>query len=110
MIKIALRQDDMSAQFIISGHAGYADPGHDIVCAAVSTVTHLLASMAEAWRTDIPTMHNLVSADDDDSGPVHIMINSGGDKVVNACVDCIIDAYQQIAEQYPERVAIQWIE
>ena len=107
MIKIAMRQDEMCAQFIISGHAGYADPGYDIVCAAVSTATHLLRSMAEAWKESVPSMRNLVSSDDDDSGVCHVMIDSGGNAAVNAALDCIIDTYQQIAEQYPQRVKIQ---
>ena len=35
------------------------------------------------------------------------MIDSGGNAAVNAALDCIIDTYQQIAEQYPQRVKIQ---
>lgn len=109
MIKVSIHRDDMMAQIIVGGHARYAEPGQDIVCAAVSTITHLLASMAEAWRDDLPTMHSLVTVDGDDTAPWHIFIDSSGNAAVDAAVDCIIDAYQQIAEQYPENVQVNMI-
>jgi len=109
MIKITIHRDDMMTQIIVGGHARYAEPGQDIVCAAVSTVTHLLASMAEAWRDAMPSMRNMVSVDGDDSNPWHIYIDSSGNAAVDAAVDCIIDAYQQIAEQYPENVQVNMI-
>ena len=110
MIKITIQRDDMMTQCIVSGHAGYALPGQDIVCAAVSTVTHLLASMAEAWRDAMPSMRNMVSVDGDDSNPWHIFIDSNGNAAVNAALDCIIDAYHQIAEQYPDNVTVKMID
>ena len=39
---------DFSA-FSLSGHAGYADAGEDIVCAAVSAMTNLTVNTAEAF-------------------------------------------------------------
>ena len=30
--------------FVMEGHAGYADPGEDIVCAAVSSVAYMTAN------------------------------------------------------------------
>ena len=42
MIKVLITrsaQSDQITSFEVSGHAGYAEPGKDIVCAAVSTVT-----------------------------------------------------------------------
>lgn len=109
MIKISIHRDEMMAQFIVSGHAGYAPKGQDIVCAGVSTITNLLENLAEAWREAMPTMRNLVAVDDDDSGPCHVMINSSGNAAVNSAIDCIIDAYQQVAEQYPAQVTVQML-
>lgn len=108
MITITIRRDEMSAQLIVSGHARYAQKGQDIVCAAVSTVTNLLANLAESWR-DIG-LRNLVSADDDDGGPWHIFIDCGGNPVVSAALDCIIDTYQQIAVQYPQNATVKMID
>ena len=35
--------------FTLSGHAGYADAGMDIVCAAVSAMANLVCNAAEAF-------------------------------------------------------------
>lgn len=35
--------------FTLSGHAGYADAGADIVCAAVSAMANLVCNAAEAF-------------------------------------------------------------
>jgi len=110
MIKVSIHRDEMMAQFVVNGHARYAEPGQDIVCAAISTITHLLASMAEAWRESVPTMRNLVSADGDDSAPWHIFIDTAGNAAVAAALDCIIDAYQQVAEQFPQNVIVRMID
>jgi len=39
-------------EVIVSGHAGYAPPGNDIICAAVSALTQSLASSLEALTED----------------------------------------------------------
>ena len=35
--------------FSLSGHAGYAEAGEDIVCAAVSSMTNLVCNAADAF-------------------------------------------------------------
>ena len=42
-------EEDRITGFSVSGHSGYADAGHDIVCAAISAVV----TMAEATINDI---------------------------------------------------------
>lgn len=37
----------------VSGHANYAPKGQDVVCASVSTATHLMASILERLDDDI---------------------------------------------------------
>ncbi|MCI1654971.1 MAG: ribosomal-processing cysteine protease Prp [Lachnospiraceae bacterium] len=44
MISVAVSD----CEVIVSGHAGYAPPGNDIICAAVSALTQSLASSLEA--------------------------------------------------------------
>ena len=39
-----LRRNGRTAGFSVSGHAGYADSGKDIVCAAVSSAVQLTAN------------------------------------------------------------------
>ena len=38
--------------FTLSGHAGYADAGADIVCAAVSAMANLVCNAAEAFGAE----------------------------------------------------------
>ncbi len=38
--------------FFLSGHAGYAASGSDIVCAAVSAMTNLVCNAAEAFGAE----------------------------------------------------------
>lgn len=38
-VHISRREDGTIQSFEVKGHAGYADPGQDIVCAGVSSVT-----------------------------------------------------------------------
>lgn len=48
MIVINRRKDG----FIITGHAGYAEPGKDIVCAAVSALTQAFIASIEELTQD----------------------------------------------------------
>ena len=48
MISVAVSD----CEVIVSGHAGYAPPGNDIICAAVSALTQSLASSLEALTED----------------------------------------------------------
>lgn len=48
MIKI----DHSKAKITITGHAGYAPPGKDIVCAAISTLTQVFVASIEGLTTD----------------------------------------------------------
>ena len=52
MIDITVQPDKIT----VSGHAGYAEPGKDIVCAAISTLTQvLIASVEELTAAKIKT-------------------------------------------------------
>jgi uncharacterized protein YsxB (DUF464 family) len=41
-----------AGKITISGHAGYAPPGQDIVCAAISTLTQVFVASIEELTTD----------------------------------------------------------
>ena len=49
MITITRGKDHIT----IDGHAGYAEPGKDIVCAAVSTLVQTLIQSVEKLTTDL---------------------------------------------------------
>ena len=50
MIEVNVQKDSIS----VTGHAGYAPPGQDIVCAAVSTLTQGLIASIEGLTGDRP--------------------------------------------------------
>lgn len=58
MIKVVIkkREDEVPYFFEVSGHAGYADPGKDIVCAAISALTITFANSMEALTEDHVTI------------------------------------------------------
>lgn len=104
MIRIALRQDERSAQFIISGHAGYDDKGKDIVCAGISTLTNTLANMVRQWaEADLIPLW-MIWPDDE---PHHIYVESGGDPAINAALDSIVTEFCQFGGLYPDNVKVQ---
>lgn len=104
MIKIVIRKTEGSAQFILSGHAGYADPGQDIVCAGVSMLTNTLANLVQRWNeSGSVELMQIYPAD----APRHIFLTTGADRTINATIDTIVDQYEQIAEQYPQHVTVE---
>ena len=104
MIKIALRQDERSAQFVIGGHAGYAESGKDIVCAGVSTLTNTLANMVRQWaEADLIPLWMIWSDDE----PYHIYVETGGDPAINTALDSIVTEYCQLAGLYPDNIRLQ---
>ena len=53
MITVTVQKaDDHCVGFICSGHAGYADEGYDIICAAVSALAVNTANSLEAFTED----------------------------------------------------------
>lgn len=104
MIRIALRQDERSAQFIISGHAGYAESGKDIICAGISTLTNTLANMVRMWADAKIIPLWMIWPDDE---PHHIYVETGGDPAINAALDSIATEYCQFGGLYPDHVKVQ---
>lgn len=103
MIRIAVRQDEQSAQFIVSGHANYAEPGQDIVCAGVSMLNNTLANLVRAWEEDgLVELMQVYPLDE----PQHIFLVTRGDRAIGTAVSTIIAQYAQLAEQYPDNVSL----
>lgn len=51
MIKVDIELREDEALIRMEGHAGYADPGKDIVCAGVSTLTYSLLNVIEETKS-----------------------------------------------------------
>lgn len=76
----------------VTGHAGFADLGNDIVCAGISalyiTVTNTLLGFGHTFERD---------------GGYFVLDATDVD---NACLKVLYDGIQSIAEQYPDNVEI----
>lgn len=92
MIDITVQPDKIT----VSGHAGYAEPGKDIVCAAISTLTQvLIASVEDLTAAKIKTAQT--------SGYMELVIEESTERA-QVLVDSFFIGCQMVAENYPEYV------
>lgn len=86
------KKNDQVYWYQVTGHAGYADLGTDIVCAGVSalyiTVTNTLLSFGRTFERD---------------GGYFVLDAIDADR---ACLKVLYDGIKDIAEQYPGNVEI----
>lgn len=95
MIAVSVRKDGIE----ISGHAGYAEAGKDIVCAGVTALTQtLIRSMEDLTRDEIeyeisPGMADIKYGNLSEAGKL--------------LVDSFFIGICQIANEFPEHVRIE---
>lgn len=94
MIAISVRQDGIT----VSGHAGYAPAGQDIVCAGVSALTQTLIGSIEDLTSD--KIKCKIS-----SGRVDIEYGNLSEKS-RTLVDSFFIGVLRIADEYPNNVRI----
>lgn len=93
---IEIRQD--GNRISIEGHAEYAEPGRDIVCAAISTLSQVfVASVEELTAAKIKTAQT--------SGYMEIVIEESTERA-QVLLDSFFIGCQMVAEQYPEYVRV----
>jgi len=86
----------------VKGHAGYANPGEDVVCAAAS----MLALTAIAVVQDnAATFYPVVSQSKKD-GEMRIVCRPNGGSITSCrrVLDTIFTGYEILAGQYPDHV------
>ncbi len=89
--------------FEVSGHAGYAQHGHDIVCSAVSALCIAIANGLEKHSTSrvhIEAAEGRMRVVSHETGP-------GAAGIDNSSVvlyDTLIEALKAIAKEYPGRI------
>ena len=94
MIVISVRKDGIT----VSGHAGYAPAGQDIVCAGVSALTQTLIRSVEDLTSD--KIKYKISP-----GGVDIEYGNLSEKS-RTLVDSFFIGILQIADEYPDNVRI----
>lgn len=88
-------QDNGAHALLVQGHAGYARPGHDIVCAAVSTVVALSKITMEKYGCT----HLML---DDEDGV--ILLGEGED--AGNILTVAIKVMQMLAVDFPKHVRV----
>lgn len=101
MLTVRFREDSRKrlSSFLAEGHAGWADSGEDIVCAAVSAILQT----AELGLTDYA---NVAPAVTKNAGHMHVQIAAGERERedVRAIVGTACLAVEALAVQFPDHV------
>ena len=97
MIKVSYKKDKLIKEVKISGHAGYAEYGKDIVCSAVSSIV-------------TTTINNIIALDKDailysDTGE-YILISNKDNKMADKLLMTMINMLKELAEDYPKNIKI----
>ena len=103
MVNITYMSDptENHIRLIIKGHAGQAEKGKDLVCSAVSILTH---TVAENVRRLCKHHIGYISLEEGDS-EVDIFFNSDNEyKEIGGKIEAIATGFELLAESYPENV------
>lgn len=93
---IEIRHD--GGKVTVKGHANYAEPGQDIVCAAISTLTQVfMASVEELTAAKIKTAQT--------GGYMEIVIEESTERA-QVLLDSFLLGCRMIADEYPDNVRV----
>lgn len=108
MTKIIVKYDKSLCSFIeLSGHAGYARSGYDIVCSGITTATYTSINLIDKINNDCFKLDV-----NDDAGYLHMSLDY--QKLSKEEVDLIqliirnlIDMYEELKRNYPKYLKIE---
>lgn len=110
MILVTIQQTSSKevCEILITGHAGFADNGYDIVCAAVSSqIISLENSLVQLVQVPVETQVNEV-----DGGYLKLMLPTGLTSKIQHDVQLLVQhfmlAMQVTQAAYPEFIEIQF--
>lgn len=95
MIKVVYNNDYKNLK--ITGHAGYADQGKDIVCASASSIILSSVNLAIEFNKDVKYT--------DDLNKIEI-INNTNDENVKKVFSNMITCLEDLERQYPDNIKI----
>jgi uncharacterized protein YsxB (DUF464 family) len=84
----------------IRGHAGYAPPGQDIVCAAVSTLVQTFIASVEELTADEITAHR------NEQGQIQTIQFGHLSERAQVLLDALFVGIQMVADTFPANVRI----
>ena len=97
MIRVNYLREGERHRLSVTGHAGYATHGNDIVCAGVSSISYTLL----VYLHHIGARLNEARADSGD-----LLIDAKGGKMTDGAFDMALVGYLQIAKKYPQHVDV----
>jgi uncharacterized protein YsxB (DUF464 family) len=98
MIQIEINYDD-AFDIQIQGHAGYAEKGKDIVCAAISTLYQTL--MISFENNGYGTLDHIRSNDGFEHVRIHDVVREGLGVITAFVIGC-----EAVSKEYPVYVAV----
>ena len=103
MIKVTIYQDSEQkiSRFLMQDHAGYAESGSDIVCAAASALAQNTVNSIEQFTDDAFTVDV-----DEVSGGLDVRLEPGYSKETELLLNSLILALQGIEEEYMEYIDV----
>lgn len=110
MTRIIVSYDkDLCSYVELSGHAGYADFGHDIVCSGITTVTYTSINLIDRLE------HGCFKLKvDEKTGYLRMDLNYQNMSkerihLINEIISNMIDMYNEIRRDYPKYLKIEII-
>ena len=95
MIKVVY--NDNFKNLKITGHAGYADKGKDIVCASASSIILSSINLAIEFNKDVKYT--------DDLNKIEIINNTNDENVTKVFSNMIV-SLEELERQYPDNIKI----
>lgn len=96
MIKILYRKTEDSFKLKITGHAGYAKKGEDVVCAGISTLYFTLGNYLEKNCDHFSCIENR-------NGNAELLAYG---KEAVAALDVILTGFEMMQAEYPENIQV----
>ena len=93
---IRVQYNDQNTVMIISGHAGYAEKGSDIVCAAVTALAGTLERCIQERREGNCAW---------DSGET--AFHAEGTENLRPCFETVVTGLKMLAEEFPEYISFK---
>jgi uncharacterized protein len=104
LVEIIVRADsrDRLSSFLASGHAGWDDPGKDVVCAAVATI------LQSAWLGLSEVALVDVAGSTRGNGRLELRWpeSARDDVATRAILETAVRSVERIAQQYPGHVRV----
>lgn len=105
MTRIEYVKEGMTHELNIDGHANYAEPGADIVCAGISALSYALAQTLIDFESSVIKSH--VTLEEGSASVKAEALTPHASFELGIIFEFAMNGYRMIADQYPENVSIK---